>query len=510
MLNRRMRIVALSLTMSLVIAGFSTGCSKLKKEPIETETETERVTEKKTESETESETETESELQVNVAYTSQDKSIRITLPDSTWSVTQDVDEMRVFSSGSAAMINIEHAADAAALKKLSIAESEEALKESLTKQYPDANAFDVVDFEKLSSAKLDTYEYVVKYNATSMWAYSVKYAIVAENEAYVITGTVLDDNKVLLDAVKKSVESFTVLRNSTFSAIPGTVVNATGSESQTTQSESGAEGELKNLTDYGASTTLYASDIVNIRLQPSTEADVLGTLSQGDKVTVVGETPQWFKVNVNGNIGYISKAFLVYNPTTQSETTQQDANSTPVSDSTKTAAELNSYIDYGTGYTYYTTSDVNLRTQPGTDSGILNTVNNGAAVTVIGETDNWFVVSVNGSTGYISKSYISSTKPENNGGGSNPSGGGTDPSGGGGNGGGQTSTTGTISGTIIGANSNAITIQGDDGNTYNINYTDATVNTSNGLQNGLYITATVDYSGTSPTGELYATSVSGH
>ncbi len=498
MLNRRMRIITLSLALSLVIAGLATGCSKLKKEPIETEPETQSET--VTESETE--TETESELQVDVAFTSQDKSIRITLPDSTWSVTQDADEMRVFSSGSDAMINIVHAADASELKKLSVSESEDALKESLTKQYPDSNAFEVVEFEKLSSETLDTYEYVVKYNATSMWAYSVTYAIMAEDEAYVITGTVLDDNKVLLDAVQKSVESFTVLRSSTFSALPGTAVNKTGSESQTTQSESGAEGELKTLTDYGTTATLYASDNVNIRLQPSTEADILGSLATGDKVTVVGETSQWFKVNIDGNIGYINKAFLVNQPTTQSETTQQDADSTPVSDSTKTTAELNSYIDYGAGYTYYTTSDVNLRTQPGTDSGIVSTVGGGSAVTVIGETDNWFVVSVNGSTGYISKSYISSTDPGTSSGGSS---GGTT-----GSGEEQTSNIGTVSGTIIGANSSEITIQGDDGNTYNINYTDAAVSTSDGLQNGLYITATVDYSGTSPTGELYATSISGH
>lgn len=503
MLNRRMRIITLSLAVSLAIAGL-TGCGKLKKEPIETESETQ--SESETEKMTGPETETETELKMNVAYTSQDKSIRITLPDSTWSVTQDVDEMRVFSSGSEAMINIVHAADAAALKKLSIAESEDALKGSLTKQYPDSNAFEVVDFEKLSSTTLDTYEYVVKYNATSMWAYSVTYGIVAENEAYVITGTILDDDKAMLDAVKKSVESFTVLRSSTFSTLPGTVQNKTENESATAKSESGADAELKTLTDYGASATLYASDVVNIRQQPSTEAGILGSLAQGDKVTVVGETSQWFKVNINGNIGYINKAFLVNNPNAQSETTNQDADDTPVSDSTRTAAELNSYVDYGTGYTYYTTSDVNLRVQPGTDSDVASTVGSGSAVTVIGETDNWFVVSVNGATGYISKSYISSTNPGTSTGNGNTGGGDN----GNGGGGGQTSSTGTISGTIIGANSNAITIQGDDGNTYNINYTDAAVNTSNGLQNGLYITATVDYSGTSPTGELYATSVSGH
>lgn len=503
MLNRRMRIMALSLAMSLAIMSLATGCSVFKKEPKETETQSETQTE--TETKQTEQPESETQKQVDVAYTSKDKTIRITLPDSTWSVTQDVDEMRVFSSGAAAMINIVHAADANAMKNISVAESEDALKESLTKQYSDTSAFEVVEFEKQSSETLDTYEYVVKYNSTSMWAYSITYGILAKNEAYVITGTVTEDNKVLLEAVKKAVESFTVLRSSVFSAMPGTVVNKNGQESQTqSESTADAQGELKSLTDYGTTATLYARDNVNIRLQPSTEATILGSLATGDQVTVVGETSQWFKVNISGNIGYINKAFLVNTPTTQTENTQNTDNQT-VSDSTKVSAELNSYVDYGTGYTYYTTTEVNMRTQPGTDSNIVNGLGSGTAVTVIGETDNWFVVSVNGTTGYISKSYVSSQSPSTGTGNGN-TGGNT----GGSTGGTPTSGTGVISGTIVSATPSTVTVQGDDGNTYTINYSDASVSTVEGMQSGLYITANVDYSGTSPSGELYATNITGH
>ena len=72
--------------------------------------------------------------------------------------------------------------------------------------------------------------------------------------------------------------------------------------------------------------TLYANDDVNIRSTPSTESqeNIIGSFSAGDQVTVIGETSSWFKVNVNGNIGYISKQFLVKNhpstSTSQSET----------------------------------------------------------------------------------------------------------------------------------------------------------------------------------------------
>jgi uncharacterized protein YgiM (DUF1202 family) len=317
---------------------------------------------------------------------------------------------------------------------------------------------------------------------------------VAEDELYVITGTVTDDNKVLLEAVKKSVESFTVVNNKTFSALPGTVVNKTDSESES-ESEADTDTELKSLSEYGYNATLYASgDIVNVRQQPSTEADILSTLTQGDKVTVTGETSQWFRVNINGNVGYISKALLV--STAPTTTTQTDASQSTSS------SELNNYYDYGTSYTYYATTDVNLRAQPGTDSSQIGGLSGGQSVTVIGETPNWYVVSVNGTTAYVSKSYISSTNTYTSSGNNTN----TNTS----TGGGTTNTgTGTVSGTIVDASMNTITISGDDGNTYILNTSDASISTSDGIYTGLYVAATVDYSNSSG-GALYATSVNGY
>lgn len=505
MLNRRVKVILVSLALSLAVSVFTSGCGLLKKDAvIETESETETETE--TESETETETETETELQQDIAYTSQDKTIRITLPDSTWKVKQDVDEMRVFSSGSDAMISIVHAANESALKNIVVYESEDALKAGMAQQYQEANSFEVVEFEKINSKTLNTYEYVVKYNATSMWAYSITYGIMAENEAYVISGTVTDDNRVLMEAVKKAVESFTVLRNAAFNTIPGTVVDMKESESE---SESEAEGELGSLVDYGTEATLYVSaDIVNVRSQPSTESSVISTLGDGDAVTVIGETSQWFKVTILGNVGYVSKAFLVSKaPDSQTEKPSgSDSNSQEIADSTKVSAELNSYVDYGTSYTYYTTDTVNLRPQPGTQSGVLSEVTSGTAVSVIGETSNWFVVSVNGSTGYISKAYLSSSQPSGNNG-STGNTGGTET---GGSSSGTPSTgVGTLSGTVQSVSSDTLVVLGDDGNRYTLNYANASVASADGLYEGIYIVASVDYSKSSGNA-YYAMIVNGY
>lgn len=523
MLNRKVKKVILTLGMSLAIVSLASGCDKLKK-PQETESETEKKTEKITEAPTE--TEKETEPQKNIAFQSKDGSIQITLPDSTWKVTQDADEMRVFSSG-AAMISIVHKAGENNMKNLSVAESEEALKESLTKQYGEANeadAFEVVKFEKKTAGTLNTYEYTVKYNSTSMWTYAVTYGIIAEKEAYVISGTVTDDNAVLLKAVQDSVESFTVLNNSLFAVTPGDTTAQPQSETTQSESAKSEDEELKTLQDYGTSATLYANDNVNIRVTPSTESNenIMGSLNKGDQVTVVGETSQWFKVNINGNICYVNKAFLVKNPVSATESTDNnntDSDSqTPVHDDTKQEAELNSYIDYGTSYTLYTTTEVNVRSKPGTDSSQVDTLGSGEAITVVGETDNWFAVSVNGSICYISKSYVSSdnsggsydgdTGSDGNTGGDSGNTGGDTGSSTGGNTGGDD--VGTISGTVTSASVNGIVIAGDDGNTYSINTMDASISTEDGIAEGVRVNVGVNYSNTLPNGDLYATSVTSY
>ena len=564
---RNRRRFAGTLVLSLGLLLFAGGCDK------EVVQETEKPVERLTESEiqtAEPETQTETEPETNVAYTAQDKSVRITLPDSTWKVTQDVDEMRVFSGGTA-MINIVHAADESQMKRniSSVARSQEELERNLSNQYPEENAFKIESFESLSAGTLNTYEYVVSYNSTSMWAYAVTYGIIAKDQAYVVTGTVTDDNRPLLETVIKSVESFTVLNNPAFSELTQPLQTQTGieqdmrtenggqSESQgQTDSPTTVEEELKSLTDYGTPAQLYAADEVNVRAEPSTASNenIIYSLNKGDAVTVVGETSQWFKVNIEGNIGYISKAFLVSSPVNSGTGNSDNSDDSNNSDNTDNPddqgqqedggadndsvqqAEYNSTVDYETGYTYYTTTDVNMRSGPSTNTDKVGGLSGGTAVTVVGETANWFIVSVNGSRAYISKAYVSTTDPGYSSGGDTSGGGSTggdtsgdgsgggDTSGGGstggdtsgdGSGGGDTSgggssgvIPGSVSGTITNAGVGMIEVAGDDGNTYTINTGDASISAADGIYTGQYVSVGIDT--TSPDGSLHATSVTGY
>ena len=61
--------------------------------------------------------------------------------------------------------------------------------------------------------------------------------------------------------------------------------------------------------------TAYAKTKVNMRKKASTSSDILQTLNAGTKVTIYGTSKDgWFKVKCKGKTGYISKEYIVSDP----------------------------------------------------------------------------------------------------------------------------------------------------------------------------------------------------
>ena len=100
--------------------------------------------------------------------------------------------------------------------------------------------------------------------------------IVAPDQAYVITGTITDNNSTLLKAVEDSVYSFSVLKDEELKAVTDVMTG----ESETTKTDTKqttaqtasptASGETSTLSKYAQQTTMYSadSDVVNIRSGP--------------------------------------------------------------------------------------------------------------------------------------------------------------------------------------------------------------------------------------------------
>ena len=67
----------------------------------------------------------------------------------------------------------------------------------------------------------------------------------------------------------------------------------------------GASKPKKNRATIGVATTL-----LRLREEPSTDADILYMIPEGNAVAIVGESGEFYNVMVEGLIGYCMKEFV--------------------------------------------------------------------------------------------------------------------------------------------------------------------------------------------------------
>ena len=145
---------------------------------------------------------------------------------------------------------------------------------------------------------------------------------------------------------------------------------------------------LSGVTNGGSSTgssngSVKGSD-VRMRSGPSTNYSILGTYQNGTPLTITGTENGWTKVTIGGVSGYIRSDYV----------------------SGGGADSKAGYIK-GTG--------VRMRSGASTTSSILGVYNTGTKMTITGESGNWYKVSYSGRDGYVSKDYMTTTKPDNGG-----------------------------------------------------------------------------------------------
>ena len=69
--------------------------------------------------------------------------------------------------------------------------------------------------------------------------------------------------------------------------------------------------------------TMYVKSSVNVRSGPSTDFDKIGSLAKGKSVKVTGQSDQtgWYRIDYDGQTGYVSDSYLQADPLPEPETT---------------------------------------------------------------------------------------------------------------------------------------------------------------------------------------------
>lgn len=122
---------------------------------------------------------------------------------------------------------------------------------------------------------------------------------------------------------------------------------------------------------------------LNVREGPSTDYASIGYLHNGDRVTVIGESNGWYKINYSGREAWISGKYVEKSngSTTQP---QQPSNTFEV---------------------VVSASSLNVRTGPSTNYNKIGSLASGTHVTVLEEKNGWYKINYEGKEGWISAAY---------------------------------------------------------------------------------------------------------
>ena len=80
--------------------------------------------------------------------------------------------------------------------------------------------------------------------------------------------------------------------------------------------------------------TMYASTACNVRIDPSKESELIGTLEKNEEVTVIGKTGDWSRIDYQTVYGYVKSSLLTDKKTESAKKTE-----TPKSDSQPSQTE---------------------------------------------------------------------------------------------------------------------------------------------------------------------------
>ena len=134
--------------------------------------------------------------------------------------------------------------------------------------------------------------------------------------------------------------------------------------------------------DTYVSGTVTAS--LNIRSGPSTSYAILGGFSKGSTIKIVEKNGDWLKVQYKTSYGYVSGKYVT--------------------------SIYDDVIDEGAviNCTY-----LNVRSGPSSSYSSRGVISKGQKVYIMGKESNWYEILYNGSAGYVSKTYISTTSTGN-------------------------------------------------------------------------------------------------
>ncbi len=138
-------------------------------------------------------------------------------------------------------------------------------------------------------------------------------------------------------------------------------------------------------------TVVNVHSVLRVRSEASLNSEVVGYLTNGCSVNILGENGDWYNINYNGKSVYVSKEYVQVSGGASSSS----GSSSQETRSSKSGQVVNVH------------SSLNVRSGASTSSSVIGSLSNGSKVTIVGESGSWYKINYGNTTGYVSKEYVS-------------------------------------------------------------------------------------------------------
>lgn len=168
-----------------------------------------------------------------------------------------------------------------------------------------------------------------------------------------------------------------------------------------TQTADGIPIELLDVSSFTPdNTTVYVgTNGVNVRSIPSSDGQLLATLSYANHALRTGIGSSWSQITLDdGTTGFVLTSLI---------TTEFVATPTPTPTPTPSPTPKPSYTESAASGTYYAIGEINVRSGPGTGYTLVKTISTGSAVEVVAVTSNGWYKTIRGT--YVRADLVSTS-----------------------------------------------------------------------------------------------------
>lgn len=183
-------------------------------------------------------------------------------------------------------------------------------------------------------------------------------------------------------------------------------------EEQTTETEEKTAPVVKNQK-------AIIKESSSVRIMPLINGDVINTTEQNKLFTVVSNLGVWSYIENSDMSGWVLTESLNISDNAEAIAAEQNNNEATTEETTTENNEEEQKPDvsedsfYDETKTYYVgSSSVNVRSAATKSSDVINNLSLNEEVAVNGEAGEWYIVSVDGTKGYIAKTLLSTSKKE--------------------------------------------------------------------------------------------------